>query len=82
MNITTNKNAVPYDTNKPGIASGIRIGTPALTTRGFGKAEFEELGNCIADTLEKPEDSTTQSNVSGRVKELCDKFPMGAFRLD
>ena len=82
VGITTNKNAIPYDTNKPGIASGIRIGTPALTTRGFGKAEFEELGNCIADTLEKPEDSTTQSNVSGRIKELCDKFPMGAFRLD
>lgn len=82
VGITTNKNAIPYDTNKPDIASGIRIGTPALTTRGFGKAEFEELGNCIADILEKPEDSTTQSNVSGRVKELCDKFPMDAFRLD
>lgn len=82
VGITTNKNAIPYDTNKPDIASGIRIGTPALTTRGFGKVEFEELGNCIADILEKPEDSTTQSNVSGRVKELCDKFPMGAFRLD
>ena len=82
VGITTNKNAIPYDTNKPGIASGIRIGTPALTTRGFGKVEFEELGNCIADILEKPEDSTTQSNVSGRIKELCDKFPMGAFRLD
>ena len=82
VGITTNKNAIPYDTNKPDIASGIRIGTPALTTRGFGKVEFEELGNCIADTLEKPEDSTTQSNVSGRVKELCDKFPMGAFRID
>ena len=82
VGITTNKNAIPYDTNKPDIASGIRIGTPALTTRGFGKVEFEELGNCIADILEKPEDSTTQSNVSGRIKELCDKFPMGAFRLD
>ena len=82
VGITTNKNAIPYDTNKPDIASGIRIGTPALTTRGFGKVEFEELGNCIADTLEKPEDSTTQSNVSGRVKELCDKFPMGTFRID
>lgn len=82
VGITTNKNAIPYDTNKPDIASGIRIGTPALTTRGFGKVEFEELGNCIADILEKPEDSTTQSNVSGRVKELCDQFPMGSFRLD
>ena len=79
--ITVNKNAIPFDENPPSIASGIRIGSPALTTRGFGKAEFIKVGNLIADILENPEDEKTIQKARGIVKELCGKFPMTQFRL-
>ena len=81
-NITCNKNGVPFDPEKPFVTSGIRLGTPAGTTRGFGEAEFAEVGNMIAAVL----DSVAQSGPDGdsgvvaRVKrdaiELCERFPI------
>ena len=81
-NITCNKNGVPFDPEKPFVTSGIRLGTPAGTTRGFGEAEFVEVGNMIAAVL----DSVAQSGPDGdsavvdKVKrdaiELCGRFPI------
>jgi glycine hydroxymethyltransferase len=80
-NITTNKNMLPYDKNKPAIASGIRLGSPALTTRGFGKAEFIETADIIADILEAKGDEAALAKGRERVAALCAKFPMKNFRL-
>lgn len=80
-NITTNKNMLPYDKNKPAIASGIRLGSPALTTRGFGKAEFIETADIIADILEAKGEEGALAKARERVAALCAKFPMKNFRL-
>lgn len=80
-NITTNKNMLPYDKNKPAIASGIRLGSPALTTRGFGKAEFIETADIIADILEAKGEEAALAKGRERVAALCAKFPMKNFRL-
>jgi len=77
---TTNKNALPFDPNPPAIASGIRMGTPALSTRGFKEEEFKKIGNLIADVLDNP-DSKTISTVRAAVTELCNAFPMSQFHL-
>lgn len=82
VGITTNKNALPFDPNKPAIASGIRLGSPALTTRGLGKDEFVKVGNLIADMLENPDDEKTKISVKEQVAEICETFPMTAHRLD
>lgn len=82
VGITTNKNALPFDKNKPAVASGIRIGTPALTTRGFTEAEIRETGEIIADTLEAAGNDAELKKLRERVTELCDRFPMKGFRLD
>lgn len=74
--ITVNKNAIPNDPQKPFVTSGIRIGSPAITTRGFGEIESEKLGNLIADLLEAPEDEAVISRVSGEVGSLCERFPV------
>ncbi|MFJ3448490.1 serine hydroxymethyltransferase [Pseudomonas sichuanensis] len=74
--ITLNKNAIPDDPQKPSITSGIRIGTPALTTRGFGKAECAEVANLIADLLEQPNNTVRQENIRRRVMHLCECFPV------
>jgi glycine hydroxymethyltransferase len=74
--ITVNKNAIPNDPQKPMITSGVRIGSPAMTTRGFRKAEAEELANLIADVLDKPADDASLDRVAGKVKALCAKFPV------
>jgi glycine hydroxymethyltransferase len=80
--LTCNKNAVPFDPQKPTITSGIRLGTPAGTTRGFGKVEFEKIGNLIGDVLDavsggKAEEiNKTQKRVLKEVKALCKKFPI------
>jgi glycine hydroxymethyltransferase len=74
--ITVNKNAVPNDPQKPWVTSGVRIGTPALTTRGFGTAEMEVIGDCIARVLEKPEDTARSAEVEKLVVELCAGFPL------
>lgn len=82
VHITTNKNTLPFDINKPAVASGIRLGSPALTTRGLGKEEFVTVGNLIADVLENPQDEQIKNKVKNKVKELCQNFPMAAFRLE
>ncbi len=80
-NITCNKNGVPFDPQKAMITSGIRLGTPAGTTRGFGVAEFEEVGDYILEILdgfvENPEDnSKTEASVREKVIRLCERFPV------
>ncbi len=79
--ITTNKNTIPNDPQKPGITSGIRIGTPTLTSRGMGVAEMEIIARLIADTLKNPEDEAVHANVLKQVKDLCRKFPIYGNRL-
>ncbi len=74
--ITVNKNAVPNDPERPTITSGVRIGTPAMTTRGFRLAEAEILANLIADVLERPADESTLRRVAGEVQALCARFPV------
>ena len=80
--ITVNKNGIPFDEKPPAITSGIRLGTPALTTRGFGKSEFERVGNLICDLLDNLNDDHNLQKVKDGVKELTGKFPMEKFRLD
>ena len=76
--ITVNKNAIPNDPQKPMVTSGIRIGAPAITTRGFGGAEAERLAHFVADVLEKPADAANLARVAGEVKALCARFPVYA----
>jgi glycine hydroxymethyltransferase len=74
--ITVNKNAIPNDPQKPMITSGVRIGSPAMTTRGFRKAEAELLAGLIADVLDKPADDSNLERVARDVKALCARFPV------
>jgi glycine hydroxymethyltransferase len=74
--ITVNKNAVPGDPQKPTVTSGVRIGTPAVTTRGFGAAEAETLAHLIADVLGDPAGEATAARVRGEVRALCERFPV------
>ncbi|MCO6428871.1 serine hydroxymethyltransferase [Nitrosomonas communis] len=74
--ITVNKNAIPNDPQKPFVTSGIRIGTPAVTTRGFKEIESEQLANLIADVLDSPSDSTVLTHVAQEAKMLCTKYPV------
>jgi glycine hydroxymethyltransferase len=74
--ITLNKNAIPNDPQRPAITSGIRIGTPAMTTRGFLEAEAEQLGHLVADVLERPSDEANLARVGAAVKALCARFPV------
>jgi glycine hydroxymethyltransferase len=74
--ITVNKNAIPNDPEKPFVTSGIRIGSPAVTTRGFTEIECEELGHLIADLLDRPGDAATLDRVRARVAALTGKFPV------
>jgi glycine hydroxymethyltransferase len=73
--ITVNKNAIPNDPEKPFVTSGIRIGSPAITTRGFGELECEELGHLIADVLDAPSDEALQARVRNSVGALTRRFP-------
>ena len=75
-NITVNKNAIPNDPEKPFVTSGIRIGSPAITTRGFTELECEELGHLIADVLDAPDDKLAQEHVRESVAALTAKFPV------
>jgi glycine hydroxymethyltransferase len=74
--ITVNKNAIPNDPEKPFVASGIRLGTPAITTRGLLESECEELAHWIADVLDNPQDSANVVRVRGEVVDLCQRFPV------
>jgi glycine hydroxymethyltransferase len=76
--ITVNKNAIPNDPEKPAVTSGVRIGSPAMTTRGFRKAEAEKLAHLIADVLERPADEAGLGRVADQVKALCARFPVYA----
>ena len=75
-NITVNKNAVPFDVRPPAVTSGIRIGTPAATTRGFAEPEMEILGTAIADVLDAHADAAAVNNVQSRIVDLCRRFPV------
>ncbi|MDF2999716.1 MAG: Glycine hydroxymethyltransferase, partial [Xanthobacteraceae bacterium] len=80
--ITTNKNGIPFDPEKPFVTSGIRLGTPAGTTRGFGVAEFQQIGDMIAEVLDvlsqkaTEEDSLVEGAVRGKVADLLARFPI------
>jgi glycine hydroxymethyltransferase len=76
--ITVNKNAVPNDPQKPWVTSGIRIGTPALTTRGFGPPEMERIAAWIGRVLERPDDAEVGRAVEREVLELASGFPLFA----
>ncbi|MBT9097621.1 serine hydroxymethyltransferase [Methylovulum psychrotolerans] len=74
--ITVNKNAVPNDPQSPFVTSGIRVGTPAPTTRGFKEAEVTEIAHMMCDVMENLDDETVIASVQGRVAELCARFPV------
>ena len=74
--ITVNKNAIPFDQNPPMVASGIRIGTPAITTRGMREPEMDQIGDLIARVLAAPEDERNLRTVKDEVERLCRKFPL------
>jgi len=76
VNITANKNTVPFDPESPFVTSGLRLGSPAMTTRGMGTTEFTEIANIIADKLLSPEDEAVKNNCLDRVASLCDRFPL------
>ena len=75
VNVTTNKNTVPFDPESPFVTSGLRLGSPAMTTRGMGTSEFTEIGNIIADRLLDPSE-TVAADCQRRVALLCDRFPL------
>jgi glycine hydroxymethyltransferase len=74
--ITVNKNTIPFDQNPPLVASGIRIGTPAVTTRGLAEPEMELVGDFIARALKNPEDDRVLAAIRGEVEALCKRFPL------
>src|SRR5688500_2563569 len=74
--ITVNKNAIPFDQNPPMVASGIRVGTPAVTTRGMGEPEMETIAELITRALKTPEDDGAQAMVRAEVETLCRRFPL------
>jgi glycine hydroxymethyltransferase len=80
VRITVNKNTIPFDTNKPFVASGIRLGTPALTTRGMKEAEMTAIGRMIAAVIQEPESDDVKTRVRKEVAEMTARFPMYANR--
>ena len=74
--ITINKNSIPDDPESPFVTSGIRLGTPAITTRGFKEKEASIVGGFIADVLDSPDDESVIKNVKKNVNELTKKFPV------
>ena len=76
IGLTVNKNTIPFDTRSPMVASGIRIGTPAVTTRGMGVAEMETIGDAIARAIEAPEDAAVHARIQRTVQELCAAYPL------
>jgi glycine hydroxymethyltransferase len=76
IGITVNKNAIPFDTLPPNTASGIRIGTPATTSRGFGEDEMRQVGRIIIDAIRGRDDAAVQSRLAGEVREIVDRFPV------
>ena len=74
--ITVNKNGIPNDPQKPFVTSGIRIGSPAMTTRGFTEIEAEQIAHLIADVLDAPNDEAVAATVRAKVEVLCKRFPV------
>ena len=74
--ITVNKNTIPFDRNPPMTPSGIRIGTPALTTRGMKEGEMEAIGGWITEVLDRADDESVQKRIKKEVETLCEKFPL------
>jgi glycine hydroxymethyltransferase len=81
VHITVNKNTIPFDTNSPFVASGVRVGTPALTTRGMKEDEMRKIGALIAAIVREPESEDVKAKVKSDVLELTEKFPLYAHRL-
>jgi glycine hydroxymethyltransferase len=79
--ITVNKNTIPFDQNKPFVASGLRIGTPAVTTRGMKEPEMREIGRLIAEVIHAPESEEVRNKVKRNVAELAARFPLYPKRL-
>jgi len=79
--ITVNKNTVPGETRSPFVTSGLRIGTPALTSRGMGTAELAQIGDWIGEILASPDDEGLQARIAGEVRTLCERFPLYPDRL-
>ncbi|MEB3241494.1 MAG: serine hydroxymethyltransferase, partial [Synechococcus sp.] len=76
VNITANKNTVPFDPESPFVTSGLRLGTAALTTRGFDEEAFREVADVIADRLLNPEDAAVEQRCTERVSSLCERHPL------
>ena len=76
VGITVNKNAIPFDPLPPNTASGIRVGTPATTTRGFGPDEMREVGRLIVDAIRYRDDAAKKGELAGRVRDICARFPV------
>ena len=76
INITANKNTVPFDPESPFVTSGLRLGSAALTTRGFNEQAFEDVGNIIADRLLNPANEEIKAKSIKKVSDLCNKFPL------
>ncbi|MEX0978291.1 MAG: serine hydroxymethyltransferase, partial [Pirellulales bacterium] len=79
--ITVNKNMIPYDERKPMDPSGIRLGTPALTTRGMGPSEMKRVAAWIIEALKSPDDAAVHTRIRGEVFDLCENFPVPAARM-
>jgi glycine hydroxymethyltransferase len=77
--ITANKNMVPFDDKSPFVTSGIRLGTPAMTTRGFGPDEFQTVARLIDRVLQSPEDEGVRRSIRADVEDLCERFPLYDF---
>ena len=76
VGLTVNKNTIPFDTRPPAVASGIRLGTPAVTTRGMGPEEMEVIAGALARTLESGDDAEVAGEVRRTVSELCAAYPL------
>lgn len=80
VGIAANKNAVPFDTRPPRVTSGLRLGTPAMTTRGMKEGEMREVARLIASVLKAPGDENVKSLVTLKVKELCSAYPIYTYQ--
>jgi glycine hydroxymethyltransferase len=81
VGIIANKNAIPYDPRPPRVASGLRLGTPAVTSRGFDEATMKHVGRLIADRLASPDDDEVMVRVAREVEELASSFPVPGIDL-
>jgi glycine hydroxymethyltransferase len=82
IGITVNKNAIPFDKNPPNVASGIRVGTPATTSRGFREPEMRLIGDSIVAAIATRDDPAEQTKLAAKVHDLCSRFPVPGLRED